>query len=457
MIPYGVGALHLLLFTVLFWKVRGSFFGGDTGEFVAIANAIRSGTLISHPGYGKPLGYPILLALAAMFPGSLTVNALLFNAVFYLLTIAVVGRIARLLTGSSAMARIAQTGFALVPNTAAWANLVLSETLAMVLLVSSFWVYLQVERAEDRARWIRQLMVLGILLGMLGLTRSEYLLLLPIATMLLGVRLLSRGLTRRALLGMILVWAGSVPLLMWQPIVSSAPGRISLIPQKQSGFLALWGSQYDLEFTQLRFHRLADILYEVGESPTLESAIVQAKLRTLTSSEAGEDPIDEARLNQASRDIERFRELVGREGYRPLDAYRALALESLAQHPRRYVSRAFKRLLLFMTAVELDWPSRHPAHWMYTVVLRPLSTLAYLWLGFLLVVHRAYPRGQVIALTLWTSFPIVAHSVFILEQRFAYPSVPLLCIVWALAIHAVLEGRTQRAVARLGRAMPVVS
>lgn len=456
-IPYGVGALHVLLFTVLFWKVRGSFFGGDTGEFVAIADAIRSGTLMSHPGYGKPLGYPILLALAATLPGNLTVNALLFNAVFYLLTIYVVGRIAHLLTGSSEGARIAQTGFALVPNTAAWANLVLSDTLAMVLLVSSFWVYLQVERVEDRAWGIRRLVVLGMLLGLLALTRSEYLLLLPIATMLLWVRLMGRRLVKRALIGIVLVWMGSVPVLMWQPIVSSTSERVSLIPPKQSGFLALWGSQYDLEFTQLRFHRLADILYAIGESPTLDPAVIQAKLRTLTYSEAGEDPIDELLLDRASRDIERFRELVGVEGYRPLDAYQVLALESLAQDPWRYVSRAFKRLFLFMTAVELDWPFRHPAHWVYTVVLRPLSTLAYLWLGLLLVVHRIYPRGQIVALTLWTSFPIVAHSVFILEQRFAYPSVPLLCIVWALAIHAVLEGRTPRAVAQPGRAMPVVS
>lgn len=443
-LPLAVGALHFLLFTVLFWRVRGTFFGGDSGEFLAISDAIRSGAVIGDLNYGKPLGYPLLLALVTSLPGTPVVNTLICHAVFYLLTIHLLGRLAHLLGCSSDVARVTQIIFALVPNTAAWANLVLSDTMAMVLLVSSFWAYLKAGQVEEDAQTLRYRVLLGVLLGLLAVTRTEYVLLLPITTVLFGFRWVRRNHLKRALTSVIVIWISSLPILMLQPMLSLASGRVSFVPPKQSGFLALWGSQYDLEFTQLRFSRLADIVYAVSESPAVDDGVIQAKLHSLEYSEAGEDPIGTVLLDQAQRDIQRLRELVGIEGYPPLVAYRKLAWESLLQDPWRFIARAVRRLGLFMTAVELDWPHRHPAHWWYTVVLRPVSTLAYLWLGLGLVLSRGAARERIVELALWASFPILAHAMFILEQRFAYPSVPLLCMIWGWAIQAFLTWRRHR-------------
>lgn len=435
LLPYVVGALHFLLFNVLFWKVRGTFYGGDSGEYLQIANDLLSGTLLAEPKNGKPLGYPLLLALAESLPGSTVVNALIFNAFFYLSTIYMVGRIMCLLTCSPTVTRMTQTGFALVSNTAAWANLLLSETMTMALFVGGCWVYLRVASAPAQKLRIGHCMVLGVLLGALSVTRMEYVLLLPILTLLLGYRCLSRhSPLRNALINVAVLWVCSLPMLMIQPIVSGWKGPASLIPPRQSAFLEIWRSWYDLEFTQLRWHKLREIVL----IPEEDTSVAQAKVMALKYNDTNEAPIDDSLLNQAYGDIQRLRDLSIVQGVPILDAYRQVGLERLRQDPWRYASRAVQRLFLYITAADLDWSHSHRAHWMYTMLLRPLSTLAYLLLIILLVVNRVYPRGIMFDVGLWMVFPILVHSVFIFDQRFIYPSIPLLCVVWGQAIQNLL-------------------
>ncbi|MBI2496034.1 MAG: hypothetical protein HYY90_01040 [Candidatus Omnitrophica bacterium] len=434
-IPYAVGILNLLLFHVVFRIERGTFFGGDSGQYMAIAEALRSGALWNTAENGKPLGYPLILALAGSLPGDTVVNALLFNWLFYLTTILAIGHIGRLLTGSSMVGWSAQTLFAVIPNTAAWANLVYSDTMAMGLFVSSFWVFLRIIHvpAEALVRW--NLMGLGLLLGLLGITRTEYLVLLPLVTLLLCGLHLSRGVfIRRAVNSALLLWLCSLPLLLLQPTVSGWRGLASLLPPNQSGPLQLWAGRFDLDFSQLRIWKLIDLVHLTSHRPSmLDIADVQRQLDALKYTQRGEDPIDDQVLRLAVHDLQILHTLVTARGLAPLDAYRILAWQTLTQNPWRFVARAIRRFALYVTAAEREWSPAHPAYWVYTTLLRPLSTLGYLFWVMLVMVNRGAARWKMAATGLWMAFPILVHSWFMFEQRWAYPSVPLLCTVWAMA------------------------
>lgn len=438
-LPYVLGSLNLLCFNVLFRIYRGTFLGGDSGEFLRIADALRSGALLANPDNAKPLGYPLMLALLGGLPGSTVTHALVLNAACYLVTIAMIGAIARLLNCPPAGARFAQVVFSLVPNTAAWATLVLSDTMAMALLTCSFWVYLRILRAAEREARIRDVLLLGVLLGGLSVTRTEYVLLLPLVSLLFcipGLRPLRSVYTAVSLL-----WVSSLPILMLQPVVSGwHRGLASFIPPNQSAFVDLWRYQYDLEFTQFRFQRLPGLAQLATELEDVDLPAVRERIRALKYSETSEAPIDDAFLDQAYADIRRIRELVRTHGLTLAAAYRVVTLDSITRHPGTYLARAARRFFLYLTSADLEWPPAHPAHWIYTVVIRPLTGLGYVLLVLLLIVNQVCPRRLVFLTGLWSVFPIAVHSAFVFDQRFAYASVPLLCVVWAQAAHALITG-----------------
>jgi hypothetical protein len=62
--------------------------------------------------------------------------------------------------------------------------------------------------------------------------------------------------------------------------------------------------------------------------------------------------------------------------------------------------------------------------------LQPLSSLGYLFLAVLIATNRGEARWQLMVTGLWMMFPIMIHAWFMFEQRWTFPSVPLLCVVW---------------------------
>ena len=138
-------------------------------------------------------------------------------------------------------------------------------------------------------------MVLGALLGGLSVTRTEYAPLLLIVTFLLLLPSLVRSSpVKYSLLSVLLLWIFSLPMLLIQPMVSGWNGEVSFIPPNQSGFLGVWKSRYDLEFTQLRLHRLVDIVHMAIQSPESDLPVVKAKIRELKYNYINEEAIGDA-------------------------------------------------------------------------------------------------------------------------------------------------------------------
>lgn len=438
-VPYLVGVLNVLLFNILFQIERGTFFGGDSSEFLRIAEALRSGSALAHLGNEQPIGYPLVLALAASLPGSVVVNALIFNALLYLFTIYAMGGIARLLGVPPTVTRVAQIGFALVPNTAAWVNLVLSGTMAMAMFVGSLWAYLRIAMADPHVVRFPRLIVLGALVGMLGLTRTEDVLLLP----LVGFLVCGQGVFRRSALRSVVrhvaVIGLSGLLVLMVPAAVLGRGPASFIPLKHPAFKGMWSGRYDLEFTQYRLYRFVKIAEAARGISESELPAVRSEIYALKYTDRHEAPIDDGLLAQAYADATRLRELSMTHHLSLPDAYRQLALTFLTQDPWGYASRALKRLFLYLTGADHDWPPSHPAHWVYTVLFRPLSSLTYIFLGVLLIVNRIYDRWTVFVVGLWAAFPMLVHTAFIFDQRYAFTAIPLQCVVWGQAIHALQE------------------
>src|SRR3989338_1831331 len=116
-VPYLLGLFHLAAFHALFRFHRGSFLGGDSGEFLRITETLRSGAPAADAA--KPLGYPLAVAALGWLPGGDIAHAPAVNAACYLGTIALIGAIARRLGCAPGQARIPQTLLAPPPNCAA--------------------------------------------------------------------------------------------------------------------------------------------------------------------------------------------------------------------------------------------------------------------------------------------------------------------------------------------------
>lgn len=357
LLPYVLGLAHLGLFNVVFRIERGGFFGGDSWKFLGVADALRSGTLWSNPDNVKPLGYPLALALGSVLPGGMVLHALLWNALCYLATIYIVGRIARLTGCSGVVAVTAQIGFALVVNTAAWANLVLSDTMAMALFAGSCWMFVLIARASAETVQWKPLAVLGALLGWLSITRTEYALLLPLVSLwLIGTRVVCRTTWRRLMARLALIWMCALPPLLIQPVASGLSGPASFVPPRQIGVLQIWASRFDLEFTRLRLTQLVDLIREVSVSPDADMAEVRRRLYELRDIN-GEDPIHDETLALAAEDLQRLHDIVRVRGLRDLEACGLLAYETVTGDLRRYAIRYAKRLALYVTAADMEWPS----------------------------------------------------------------------------------------------------
>lgn len=424
-LPYAIGALHLAAFHLLFRWQRGGFFGGDSGEYLAIAESLRTGTIFTQPANGKPLGYPLLLALASWLPGSDVAHALWLNAACWLLTIALVGGLVRRIAGSPRLALVAQLGVALIPNSAYWANLVLSDTVATALFVAAAWCLVRIETESD-GRW--PAIWLGITLGALALTRTEYVLLWAAALVWLAWG--ARDRARRGARGSLVVALGcSVPLLLIQPILTHRPGGV--IPPNQSGALQFWASQFDLEFTQLRLFRLVDAVRLATSGEPVADATLAARVAALRDGHDPQDRIPDAALAQAEHELRALRDATSRGVPRDA-AYRDRAVAMLQQHPWRTLGRALQRFILYASAAELEWPHGHRLHLLLTLALRPLAIAGYLAAGWWLLIARGAERRLAGVLALWAVFPIVVHAVFIYEQRFGYPAIPMLVVIVTL-------------------------
>jgi hypothetical protein len=435
-VPYAVGLVNFAAVTLVYATRRGTFLGGDSSEFFAIAEALRSGALVAAADNAKPLGYPLLLALVTSLPGTTVANALVLNAALYLGTLGIVGRLARRLNAAPVAVLITQTLFALLVNATLWANLLLSDTLAMLLFASSLEAYLAMEAAaEGRGRLVRA-GLLGMLVGALCLTRSEYVALLGLVIPgLLAWRLRAHRHPIVVALTLGAVWVGAVPFLAVQPLVTGWRGLLSFVPPGQSGFANFWGSQYDLEFTQYRFHRVYRLAEEVSQAPARQTPI-KSRVEALKHNYVGAMPIDDARLEKASSDVERVR-AYARDGKASREAYRDLVLEWAVRDPAAMVTRALRRAFLFVTGDTLDWPRSQPVYWLYTAQFRPLSILAYATLALVLVGGSAAARRTMTVVGLWMVYPVAIHSWLVFEQRFAYPSIPMLCVAGGHALHTL--------------------
>ena len=288
-VPYLLGLFHLAAFHALFRFYRGSFLGGDSGEFLRITETLRSGAPAADAA--KPLGYPLAVAALGWLPGGDIAHALAVNAACYLGTIALIGAIARRLGCAPGQARIAQMLFALIPNCAAWSNLVLSDTMAMLLFTAALRAFLM-PGEPSKAAW-HPAAALGGLLGALSVTRTEYLAFLPVVSLLLASR---RQPARRRIAFVAVVWAAAAPWLFLQPAIVR-----SWIPPRQSAFVDIWRSRYDLELTQFRFHQLP-VLAERLARGELSSSGISGAVQGLRQSASGDAPVDAALLASVEQD-----------------------------------------------------------------------------------------------------------------------------------------------------------
>jgi len=302
---------------------------------------------------------------------------------------------------------------------------------------------------SDSAKGIRagQVVGLGAILGILAITRPEYALLLPITTALfLGLGRFGGWSASRVWTGLLMLWMSAMPLLMLEPMISGWHGPTSFAPPDQSRYRDIWRTWYDLELTQLRYHRLDELAHLASRVPDAALPRVSEQVRALKYSAAGEDPVDDQLLDRIDQDIRTIRGITASRGLSVYEAYRVLGLQLVAAHPWGYAKRVLTRLGWYASGADSDWPSRHPARWLYTAVLRPLSTLGYAFLIILLAGHREGNRWLMMILGAWVLFPIAVHSVFTFEQRFLYPSIPLLCVLWGRTIDALGAWRASRRV-----------
>ena len=429
-LPYLLGGVHVAAFNLLFRWLRGHFGGGDTGEYLRIAEALRAGWPIAADNT-KPLGYPLLIAAGSWLPGSPVAHALALNVVCYGLTIFLLGRVVRALGGQSWQAIVAQCLFAIIPNPAAWVNIVYTETVTMVLMTAGLLFALRiVGQPLSLWRWA----ALGGILGFAGIVRTEYVVMLPAASVALwaALRALEPG---RRFGRLAVLWLAALPWLLNQPLLTGWRAPIGFVPPGQSAFMDVWRSgAYDMEFSQLRFHRLTEmadwsVQLTDDQLPRLH-ALVQA-LRV------GADPRDPAPiaptlLAQAEADLLTIRRLVRTEGRSLFAAYQAVAVQRLRQDPLAYARRVIRRLVWYLGMVEFDWPAFHPAHWIYSVLASPVSVVGYAMLLWL--IWNPATRGPMGLVAVWSLVPLCVHSLFLYDQRYAITSLPLLSAIWSIAL-----------------------
>lgn len=198
----------------------------DAAQYAEIAGNIAAGRGFSDtegPTMLREPGYPVFLSGVMLFTGGSLPAAKFAQAAL----IGLVAMFAYLLAARRLpMPYAVAAGFtvAVLPQISAYGPRLLSEPLAAVLMLLGL---LMLDRMEARPK-IADTLLTGTVLGMLVLTRAAALPLLPIAALLFGRRLRSRGAERPWRCALMLLASGALVILPWMLRNEAVFGRFQI-------------------------------------------------------------------------------------------------------------------------------------------------------------------------------------------------------------------------------------
>jgi hypothetical protein len=409
-VAYAVGALHLAAVAVVFGVVRpDGFLGGDSPYYLAVADALRTGAPVAVGGVPRPIGYPLLLALASAVSPHVVAAAIVWNWGCYVLALYLVGRMTPLVVDHPRAPLLAGLLFATIFTMTMFTNLVLSDATATALMGLVAWCAL-------RSRPV----ALGLAAAGLTLVRGEYALVLPVLLAVLG----AGGVWRRRRW-----WTGAAAsLACFAAVIGTVYAAVSVtrpavsLTLRNTLALNLWQSLYDHEFTHLRLYRLPAL---TGTS--LTDADVDRGLDRLATHHRGA-PVPPDVLERVRADLRKIRAIVRDTGDAPL-GYRTAFLARVSEAPAAWSWRIVRRGAFYLAGIDLDaLPLRAMT---VTLTLVPVATLGALALVLpALRVVRVRPLRLAVPGTL-VLYTVLIHAPFLYEQRYLLPSTPLLGILAA--------------------------
>jgi len=437
-VPYVVGAVHLAVMALYFHGFRGSFLGGDSGDYFVLGKAIVTG-VFEAPRVDRAIGYPLVLSAAyGLLPSAPFAVAIALNYVFYMLTISWIGRLSDAVGLGTTAGRVAQLLFALVPNMAIFANLVMTEVLAALLLCIGTDLVVRAASSGDdaRARNPKRLVFAGAVAAALFLVRSEYLLVLPVllAVCLVAGRGRAPRTTRLGGRGIVTAGVGFLAVVLTVNVFvrAAAPAGITMGAAPSLLYRSLWLSFYDLELTHFRLHVVNGLSERVH---TLRGDEIAQRLEAVRLDYTGGSPLPDRMMAAMRRDLESMRThgLGMDEGQRHAGVpYLRVFAERFAAQPLEYFRRTGLRLFYAMAAVDLDWPTLRN-HLIHSAVLVPVSAGAYL--SCLVLLARRRTRTLAVALVgVAGAYSAIVHGALVYDQRYILPAVPLLSILSALGL-----------------------
>jgi hypothetical protein len=225
-----VGAVALVFAVAIVDRFHVGVFHDDA-VYVVLAKALASGEgyrYVNLPGAPFashfPPGYPLVLSVFWRVMPSLNVAVFVFkllNALFFAVSAVLITKLARERTGNANLATAIGLVAAISVPSLVLVSMVLSEPLFLVLVLA---VLLLAERAAEKAT-VRQLVVVGLLIGGATLVRVHGIVLLPAIVLALLAQ-------RRWRDGAVVVLGALVLLVPWQLWVVS---HVSVLPQPLQG------------------------------------------------------------------------------------------------------------------------------------------------------------------------------------------------------------------------------
>jgi len=249
---------------------------GDAVGYAAIgASLARWGgfTLDGHPTAFRTFAYPFFLSIIFRIFGVSYLAIYIVQALLDCLTCLLVWRLARHVTGSTAVALISALIYGIYPGFVLSSARVLTENLTVFLTVSM--VYVLVVHRDLGVKWY---LVAGAIGGIAALTRPGQ---VAVPVLLSVPVLLARSKRGRPFLNAAaLILAGAVVVAPWT--VRNCLVFHALVPLATQGGYSFWPGTVDSEGERLQ--SIADHFYCSGDPPPNDPAAVKVSRRTWTGS-----------------------------------------------------------------------------------------------------------------------------------------------------------------------------